>query len=91
MNGFILTDKNFKQGTVISLDRLPIYPIAGALVLGSCDFTKAESREKLLNLLDVEGHGKGVDLMLSDMAPNATGVRAIDQEVIISLAYSFVR
>ncbi|KAL1130722.1 hypothetical protein AAG570_011963 [Ranatra chinensis] len=75
------------SGMVISIDRLPIYPIPGATTLGSCDFTKPETQEKIKKLLN----GRQVDLILSDMAPNATGIKSMDHEAIIALAYSVIR
>ena len=35
--------------------------------------------------------GKRVDCVLSDMAPNATGIRSLDQENITNLCYSVLR
>lgn len=56
-------------------------------MLGNTDFTKQESQDKIRSLLGE----RQVDCVLSDMAPNATGVRALDQENIITLCYSVLR
>lgn len=72
------------KGTVVGIDLLPIYPVDGATVLGNMDFTNSESQKKLLELL---GTSKA-DIVLSDMAPNASGVRDIDHDNIIKLAYT---
>lgn len=74
-------------GTVIAIDRQPIYQILGATILGNLDFTTAEAQTKLRELLD----GKGVDLVMSDMAPNATGVRELDHDNIMTLSLHAMR
>lgn len=51
------------------------------------DFTKTENQLRLKKALD----GRQVNCVLSDMAPNATGVKMIDQEVIIKLCYDVLR
>lgn len=63
------------------MDLQHIVPISGATVLGNSDFTKKETTEKILKIL---GKNK-VDIVMSDMAPNATGVKTMDHEVIIDL------
>ncbi|EDS30738.1 ribosomal RNA large subunit methyltransferase J [Culex quinquefasciatus] len=75
------------KGTVIGVDLLQIYPIAHATTLGNTDFTRTESQDKIRSLLGE----KRIDCVLSDMAPNATGVRSLDQENIITLCYSVLR
>ncbi|XP_067006061.2 rRNA methyltransferase 2, mitochondrial [Anabrus simplex] len=74
-------------GKVIGIDRLPIYPIAGAILLGNTDFTLPCSQVKLKEHIGEQG----VNVVLSDMAPNASGVRSLDQENIIHLAYTAFR
>jgi len=71
-------------GRVIAVDRNPIYPIEGAILMGGVDFTAPSAATKLVELLD----GKKVDVVLSDMAPNATGIHGMDHENIVHLAYS---
>ncbi|XP_062555462.1 rRNA methyltransferase 2, mitochondrial [Armigeres subalbatus] len=78
---------NKPKGMVIGVDLLQIYPIEHATMLGNTDFTKQESQDKIRSLLGE----RQVDCVLSDMAPNATGVRALDQENIITLCYSVLR
>lgn len=56
-------------------------------MLGNADFTKPETQEKVKSILG----DRRVDCVLSDMAPNATGVRALDQENITTLCYSVLR
>lgn len=65
---------------VVALDLLPIDPIPGAEVLQG-DFTAPGMAERLSGLL-----GGAADLVLSDMAPNATGHAATDNIRIMALA-----
>lgn len=61
-------------GRVVAVDLLPMAEIPGVdFLLG--DFTKTETLEQLRALLG----GRPVDLVMSDMAPNISGNRAIDQ------------
>lgn len=55
--------------------------------MGGTDFTAASTQAKVLELLN----GKKVNIVLSDMAPNATGVHDMDHENIVHLAYSALR
>jgi len=79
--------KNGPVGKVYAVDRLPFYPVEGATVLGNMDFTSAKTQETLLKLLQ----GNKVDVVLSDMAPNATGVKELDHDNIILLAYVVIK
>lgn len=74
-------------GRVYAVDRLPFYPVEGATVLGNMDFTNTRTQEALSELLQ----GDKVDVVLSDMAPNASGVRDMDHDNIILLAYAALR
>ncbi|KAI9581228.1 rRNA methyltransferase 2, mitochondrial isoform X2 [Glossina fuscipes] len=78
---------NKPLGAVFSIDLLHIHPVTGATILGGMDFTKTESQLRLKKALD----GKRVNCVLSDMAPNATGVKMIDQENIINLCYAVLK
>lgn len=51
------------------------------------DFTDPKSQDKLIETLG----GKKADVVISDMAPNATGVRDLDNENIIHLCYTVLR
>jgi 23S rRNA (uridine2552-2'-O)-methyltransferase len=75
---------NRPKGMVIGIDKLNIYPMAGATFLGNTDFNTVVAQEKLKKILD----GRKVSGVLSDMAPNATGIRSMDQENIMELAFS---
>ena len=68
-------------GTVIALDILPMPPIAGV------DFIHGDFREDeaLLRLEEVLA-GRAVDLVLSDMAPNMSGMETVDLPRAMHLA-----
>ena len=67
-------------GRVIAVDLLPMEPIPGVEFLQG-DFTTPET---LAELRDLVGSTR-IDLVLSDMAPNMSGQRAIDQPRTIAL------
>lgn len=75
------------SGRVIALDILDMPPIAGVEFLHG-DFREAEA----LSRLEATLGGQKVDLVLSDMAPNMTGVDAVDQPAsmyLVELARDF--
>ncbi|OAD52660.1 Putative ribosomal RNA methyltransferase CG11447 [Eufriesea mexicana] len=74
-------------GIVFGIDKQPIYPIEGATLLSGMDFTDASSQNKILELLK----SRKANVVMSDMAPNASGVRALDHENIIRLVYSALK
>lgn len=74
-------------GKVYAIDKLPLYPVEGATILGNMDFTLAKTQDTLRQLLQKHK----ADVVLSDMAPNASGVREIDHDNIIILAYAVLK
>ena len=70
-----------RQGKVIALDMLPMEPLAGVDFIEG-DFREQETLDRLLALLA----GRPVDLVISDMAPNTSGIKAVDQPRGIYLA-----
>ena len=62
------------QGRVIAMDLLPMEPLAGVEFIQG-DFRETEVLERLLAALA----DRPIDLVLSDMAPNASGIKAVDQ------------
>ncbi|KZC13820.1 PREDICTED: rRNA methyltransferase 2, mitochondrial [Dufourea novaeangliae] len=74
-------------GKVVAIDKLSIHPIQGASILSKMDFTNVASQSELLNMLN----GQKADVVLSDMAPNACGVRNLDHDNIIKLAYAAMK
>lgn len=79
--------RNEPQGKVLAIDRQLIYPIEGAVIFGNCDFTNQKSQMKLLRALK----GQYADSVISDMAPNATGIRDLDNENMVQLCYSVLK
>ncbi len=78
-----------EKGQVIALDILPMDPIAGVEIIQG-DFREEEPLARLRNLLG----GEPVDLVISDMAPNVTGVASVDQPramYLCELALDFAR
>ncbi|WP_449288554.1 RlmE family RNA methyltransferase [Marinicella sediminis] len=66
---------------IVGLDLLPIEPIEGVHFIQG-DFTSDEVYEQLLELLN----DRKIDLVLSDMAPNLSGMSAMDQPRCMLLA-----
>ena len=69
------------QGRVFASDILPMEPISGGNFIQG-DFTETMVLEQLIAQLE----GVAVDLVISDMAPNITGIKAVDQPSAIHLA-----
>jgi len=70
-----------ERGKIIALDLLPLEPIAGVSFVQG-DFTEQETLDRLLALTD----DRRFDLVLSDMAPNLSGMDSVDQPKSIYLA-----
>jgi 23S rRNA (uridine2552-2'-O)-methyltransferase len=68
------------RGAVIAFDILPMDPLPGVIVLQG-DFREDGALAKLDEVLD----GRPVDVVISDMAPNVSGVAAVDQPRAIHL------
>lgn len=75
------------RGRVLAIDLLPMEPIPGVeFLLG--DFTTEETLAAIRERLG----GAPVDLVMSDMAPNISGTRAMDQPrsmALVELALAF--
>lgn len=77
------------NGRVMALDILEMDPLDGVAFIQG-DFTEDEA----LALLENELNGRQVDLVLSDMAPNMSGMDAVDQPrsmYLAELALAFAR
>jgi 23S rRNA (uridine2552-2'-O)-methyltransferase len=69
------------SGRVIALDILPMQGISGV------EFIEGDFREEeVLKRLEATLHGAPADLVLSDMAPNMSGVESVDQARAMHLA-----
>lgn len=75
------------RGRIIALDMLPMEPIAGV------EFIQGDFREEsVLNKLNALLEGEKLDLVVSDMAPNLSGVASADaarMEHVCELAIDF--
>ncbi|HSS46232.1 MAG TPA: RlmE family RNA methyltransferase [Burkholderiales bacterium] len=77
----VVAEKVGPRGRVIALDMLEIRPVAGV------DFIQGDFREKVvLQELRRRLQGKTADLVISDMAPNVSGVASSDQARVVELA-----
>ena len=77
------------NGTIIGLDLLPMEPIEGVVFLQG-DFREPEVLEQLEGALQ----GRPVDVVVSDMAPNLSGIASSDAARIthlVELAVDFAR
>lgn len=77
------------NGTIIAIDLLPMEPIEGVQFLQG-DFREDEVMEQLEALVG----GRKLDVVVSDMAPNLSGVESVDAARIshlIELAIDFAR
>jgi 23S rRNA (uridine2552-2'-O)-methyltransferase len=70
-----------KSGRIIALDLLPVEAIPGVTTIQG-DFQEEAVLDQLIETLA----GQSVDLVLSDMAPNMSGMRVVDQSRAIYLA-----
>ncbi|VTU27842.1 RlmE family RNA methyltransferase [Variovorax sp. PBL-E5] len=76
-------------GTIIALDMLPMEPIEGVLFLQG-DFREAEVLERLERAMG----GRLADVVVSDMAPNLSGIESADAARIahlVELAIDFAQ
>lgn len=79
--------KGHNQGRVIATDILAMDPVAGSDFL-QMDFTDNDAPDRIIALLD----GKKANVVLSDMAANTTGQKAIDHirtVYLVELAWDF--
>ena len=84
-----LVERVGRSGRVIAVDLLEIAPIPGVTVIRG-DFREEAAHRRLEGVLD----GNKLDLVVSDMAPNLSGVSATDQARSIhlcELALEFAR
>jgi len=77
---------------VVGVDLLPVDPLAGVT------FLKADIEDEATPALILEALGGPADLLLSDLAPSATGQRAVDRlrseamgEVVLDLAPALLK
>lgn len=68
-------------GNIVAIDLLPIVPIEGVDIIEG-DFTDESAHVALINILE----NRPVDLVISDMAPNFSGIRGVDLPRAVYLA-----
>ncbi|MDT8375776.1 MAG: RlmE family RNA methyltransferase [Mariprofundaceae bacterium] len=68
------------DGMVIGIDLLPLNPIAGVVLIEG-DFDSPEGQQALAEALG----GRSIDLVVSDMAPEMSGNKLVDQMRMIGL------
>ena len=68
------------RGKIIALDILAMEAIAGAT------FIHGDCRDPMVRTQVVEAVGGKVDLVMSDMAPNITGLKDVDEAGMVELA-----
>ena len=81
------------NGTIIGLDMLPMEPIEGVDFIQG-DFREDAVLEQLQTLLATKAPGRKVDVVISDMAPNLSGIASADSariEYLIELALAFAQ
>ncbi|KFP70840.1 Putative ribosomal RNA methyltransferase 2, partial [Acanthisitta chloris] len=74
-------DPALPTGFVLGVDLLRISPLEGAVFLSETDIADPNTLRTIQTLLPAER----VDVILSDMAPNATGIKDLDHQKLISL------
>jgi 23S rRNA (uridine2552-2'-O)-methyltransferase len=77
----ILARRVGPSGTIVAIDLLPMEPVSGVTFV-QADFTRASGLAAIRNALD----GRKADVVLSDMAPNLTGIAVSDQARTLELA-----
>src|SRR5581483_4255051 len=85
----VLRERVGRRGSVYALDILPMEPIAGVTFLQG-DFRE----DAVLEALETALGGRKVDLVVSDMAPNLSGIASADQARAVhlgELALEFAR
>lgn len=68
------------DGLVVGIDLLPVRPIQGVRLIRA-DFSSRDGQEQLAQALD----GRDVDVVVSDMAPEMSGNKLVDQMRMIEL------
>ncbi|XP_005990925.1 rRNA methyltransferase 2, mitochondrial [Latimeria chalumnae] len=80
------TNPDAPVGFVVGIDLFRIHPLDGAVFLENADITDTTTHIRLQEVLP----GGRADVILSDMAPNASGVRELDHEHLIDMCFSLL-
>jgi len=68
------------EGLIIGIDLLPLNPISGVTLI-QADFDSSQGQQALADALQ----GRAVDMVVSDMAPEMSGDKLVDQMRMIGL------
>lgn len=77
----VAVKKTGSKGRVFALDILPMVPLENVVFIEG-DFREESVMVQLLSAIE----NQGVDLVMSDMAPNISGLKAVDQPKAMYLA-----
>ncbi|XP_038619862.1 rRNA methyltransferase 2, mitochondrial isoform X1 [Tachyglossus aculeatus] len=80
------TDPESPAGFVLGVDLLHIFPLQGATFLCPADVTDSGICKRIQELLPE----RKADVILSDMAPNATGIKELDHQKLIGMCLSLL-
>jgi len=75
------------NGRLVACDLLSFEPVEHAVILPNTDFTLPNNQLKILNHFENEK----INTVLSDMAPNITGNKTLDQDASLFLVYSVLK
>nr|XP_039265059.1 ribosomal RNA large subunit methyltransferase E-like [Styela clava] len=79
--------ENNQDGLVIAVDMKRFPPLDGVYsIIG--DFTTVTVQNKIEDILRENGKSNKVDIVLCDAAPKASGVKTMDHDIIVKLAFS---
>ncbi|XP_056391578.1 rRNA methyltransferase 2, mitochondrial isoform X2 [Hyla sarda] len=79
-------DATASVGFVLGVDLLHITPLEGAVFLSKCDLTDPATHKKIIDLLP----SGQADVILSDMAPNASGIKELDHQRLVNMCLSLL-
>ena len=77
-------------GLVIGIDLLPIAPLPGAVFLDSTDFTDPSVLARIEKVKETRPF-QVINTVISDMSPNATGIKSLDHELSTELCLSALK
>src|SRR5439155_23042780 len=77
----VLRERSGPSASIVAIDLVPMAPLAGVIIV-QADFREEDGLEKLESALA----GHKLDLVVSDLSPNLTGVEAADQPRSLHLA-----
>ncbi|XP_075686462.1 rRNA methyltransferase 2, mitochondrial [Rhinoderma darwinii] len=79
-------DPAVSVGFVLGVDLFHISPLEGAIFLPKCDLTDPATHRKIMDLLP----SGQADVILSDMAPNASGIKELDHQILVKMCLSLL-